>query len=105
MTILTDPVEKHDRLCYEASADRVSHEQRAVLFSKILGRKITYEQVCPIEFYKNVTEHGLPHSLAYELISYTINDLGQVTTPQLSILLNRPLRTLEGWIKEHADAF
>jgi len=83
----------------------LSNEERAAIFSKVLGKTITYEQKSPIEIYKAMTSHGLPHSLAYELITYGINDRDQNATPQLSILLNRPLRTLEDWVKDNAKAF
>jgi hypothetical protein len=105
VVILTDPVEKHDRLVYEMGSELLSNSQRAAIFSKVLGKAISYEQAAPNDCYKMFTGTGMVHSLAYELISYGINGLGQVVTPQLSILLNRPLNTLEQWVKENARAF
>jgi hypothetical protein len=103
--ILTEPVEKHDRLVYEMGREMLSNSQRAAIFSEVLGKPVAYEQATPNDCYKMFTGAGLVHSLAYELISYAINDLGQIVTPQLSILINRPLCTLEQWVKENAKAF
>jgi hypothetical protein len=36
-------VEKHDRYVYEMG-EVLSNEQRAAIFTKVLGRTITYEQ-------------------------------------------------------------
>jgi uncharacterized protein YbjT (DUF2867 family) len=103
--ILTQPIEKHDRLIYEMGAEMVSNEQRAAIFSKVLGKTIIYEQVSAADFYKIFIGAGLAHSLAYDFVSYGINDGGQVATPQLSILLGKEPRTLEAWIKDNAKAF
>jgi uncharacterized protein YbjT (DUF2867 family) len=105
VVILTEPVEKHDRLVYEMGSEMLSNEQRAQIFTKVLGRPITYEQMTPTDVYKMFTGVGLAHSLAYDLISYEINDGGQIVTPQLAILIGRPLGTLEEWVKENASKF
>ena len=83
----------------------VNNEQRAALFTKILGRTINYEQISPDEFYKMYTSHKIPHSLAYDLTSYGIYDGGQIETPQLSIITGKPLTTLEQWINQNVEQF
>ena len=48
---------------------------------------------------------GMPHAFVYNLISIGFETDVGYTTPQLSILINRPLRTMEEWLKENAQAF
>jgi len=57
------------------------------------------------EYYKMYTSHNIAHSLAYDLTSYGIYDGGQIETPQLSIIIGRPLTTLEQWINENVEQF
>ncbi|CAF1294475.1 unnamed protein product, partial [Adineta ricciae] len=70
-----------------------------------LGRTITYEQQSINDFYNESIKFGLPHALVYHFLS-TVSDIQpKSVTPQLSIILGRPLHTLEEWIKENAAAF
>ncbi len=103
--ILNESVEKHDRNVYEMGAETLSNEQRAAIFSKILDKPITYEQQSIEDFYKTYTDFGMPHSLVYNLISYFLNGISETTTPQLAIIIGRPLRTLEEWLMENTKTF
>ncbi len=105
VVILTESIEKHDRNVYEIGGDSLSNEQRAAVFSKVLGKSITYEQQSMEDFYKTLTGFGMSHSVTYSLLSYLMNANSGKTTPQTAILINRPLRTLEEWLKENAEAF
>ena len=105
VVILTESVEKHDRNVYEMGGENLSNEERAAVFSKVLGKPIIYEQQSIEDFYKASTGFGIPHSAVYSLIGYFQGDKTQTTTPQLAIILGRPLRTLEEWLKENAKAF
>ncbi|UJR29702.1 hypothetical protein I4U23_017250 [Adineta vaga] len=105
VAVLSESVEKHDRNVYELGADCLSNEQRAAVFSKVLGRSITYEQQSMEDFYKALTNHNMSHSFAYELTQYSMGDICQTPTPQIAIIIGRPLRTLEEWLKENAKAF
>ena len=87
------------------SAQSLTNEQRAQLFTKVLGRTITYEQQSIDDFYNESIKFGLPHSLIYYFLSTVSDTQPKYVTPQLSIILGRPLRTLEEWIKENAAAF
>ena len=105
MVVLTEPVEKHDRCVYEMGAETLSHEQRAAIFSKVLGKSITYQQEPPETLYKMLIGFGMSHSFVYDLISLYCQPTVGHATPQLSILINRPLRTMEEWLQENAKAF
>jgi hypothetical protein len=86
-------------------AEMLTNEQRAVIFSKVLGKPITYEQKPIEEIYKTFTSFGMPHSIAYSLISFALHDICKNTTPEVAIILGRPLRTLEEWLKENVNKF
>jgi uncharacterized protein YbjT (DUF2867 family) len=105
VVILTESVEKHDRNAYELAAETLTNEQRAAVFSKVLGRSIKFEQQSIEDFYKTYTNFGMSHSLVYNWISYLLNDICKSTTPQIALLLGRPLHTLEEWLRENAHAF
>jgi hypothetical protein len=85
--------------------ESLSHEQRAAIFSKVLGKSITYEQQSIEDFYKTCTGFGMPHSFVYNMLTYSSRDIGRNSTPQLFIIIGRPLRTLEEWLKENANKF
>jgi hypothetical protein len=103
--VLTDSAEKHDRVVYEMGAEALSNEERAAIFSKVLGRPIKYEQQSLDDFYKQYTSYGISHGVVYNLASYALNGMSKTITPQLAIVLGRPLGTLEAWIKKNVQAF
>ncbi|CAF4076699.1 unnamed protein product [Adineta steineri] len=70
VAILSESIEKHDRNVYEMGADSLSNEQRPAIFSKVLGRPITYEQKSMEDFYKTCIGFGMSHSLAFNFVSY-----------------------------------
>jgi len=105
VVILTESIEKHDRNVYEMAADPLTHEERAAIFSRVLGKPITYEQQSIENFYKAHIGFGMSHSSAYCFASLYLDGMNRTTTPQLAIILGRPLRTFEEWLKENAKAF
>lgn len=105
MVVLSESVEKHDRIVYQMGSETLSNEQRAAVFSKVLGRTITYEQQSIKEFYTTLIGYGVPHSAVYDLVSIFTTDTKDAPTPQISLLLGRPLRSFEDWLIEHVTAF
>ncbi len=95
MVILTESVEKHDRCVYEMGDESLSNEQRANIFSKVLGKSITYEQQPLESLYKMLIGFRMIHSLAYNLISMPFETTIVNVLPQFSILINKPLLTME----------
>ncbi len=77
-------------------AESQSHEQRAAIFFTVLDKPITYEQQSIEDFYKTYIGCRTSHSHAYNLISYFLNNVNETTTPQLPIIISRPLRNLDG---------
>lgn len=86
-------------------AEFLTQEQRAIIFSKVLNKSIIYEQKSVETLYNSLTSFGMPHSYAYDLVSFSMEPVNGHVTPQLSILINRPLHTLEEWLREHAKMF
>ncbi len=105
VVVLTEPIEKHDRCVYEMGAESLTNEQRAIIFSKVLGKSITFEQQSIENMYKMFIGFGMPHSIVYDMISLGLEKTVGNETPQLSILINRPLRTMEQWLQENVKAF
>ena len=105
VVVLSESVEKHDRNVYELGAEALSNEQRAAVFTKVLGKSITYEQQSLEDFYKTSTGLGMPHSFVYNFTLMASKDICDSTTPEISIIIGRPLHTLEEWLKENIKAF
>ena len=105
MVVLSESVEKHDRNVYELGAEALSNEERAAVFTRVLGKPITYEQQSFDDFYKALTGAGMSHSIIYNFAMGASKDICDTTTPQISILIGRPLHTLEEWLKDSAKAF
>lgn len=105
VVILTEPIEKHDHMVYEMGTEPVTNEERAAIFSKVLGRLITYEQQSMNDFYKQFINFGMTHAMAYNSVSFFSKDISRSATPELAIILGRPLRTLDEWVRENAEAF
>lgn len=105
VAVLSEPVDKHDRNVYELGTEALSNEQRAAIFTKVLGKPITYEQQSYEDFYKSTISMGLPHSLVYNFAMATSKDICDSTTPEIALITGRPLRTLEEWIKDNIKVF
>jgi hypothetical protein len=71
----------------------------------VLGKSITYEQQSMEDFYKASISHGLSHSLVYNFLSGLPSVGSDTTTPQVAVVIGRPLRTLKEWPRENAIAF
>ena len=87
------------------AAESLTNEERTAIFTKVLGRAIQYDQQSMEDFYNENIKFGLPHSLVYYFLSALSNNQTTTATPQLSVVLGRPLRTLEEWLLENAAAF
>ncbi|CAF0991702.1 unnamed protein product [Adineta ricciae] len=105
VAVLSEPVDKHDRNIYELGTEALSNEQRAAIFTKVLGRPITYEQQSYEDLYKFLTGMGLPHSIVYNFTMVASKNICDTTTPEIALITGRPLRTLEQWIKDNVKAF
>lgn len=105
IAVLSESVEKHDRNVYELGGEALSHEKRAAIFAKVLGKPIAYEEQSFEDFYKTLTGVHLSHSMVYNFMLGASKDICDATTPQISIIIGRPLHTLEEWLKENLKAF
>ncbi|CAF0849228.1 unnamed protein product [Adineta steineri] len=103
--VLSESVEKHDRNVYELGGETLTEEQRAAVFSKVLGKSIKYEQQSMEDFYKASISHGLPHSFVYHFALMASKDICDNPTPEIALIIGRPLRTLKDWVNENVKAF
>jgi uncharacterized protein YbjT (DUF2867 family) len=92
-------------MVYEMGAEALTNQERVSIFSKVLGRPITYEQQPLDDFYKHYIKFGMSHGLVYTFASHDISNQSKTTTPQLAIVLGRQLGTLEAWLRENAQTF
>jgi uncharacterized protein YbjT (DUF2867 family) len=85
VAVLSEPVDKHDRNVYELGTEALSNEERAAVFTKVLGKPITYEQQSFEDYYKTLTGHGMAHSWVYNFTLGASKNICDSTTPQISI--------------------
>jgi hypothetical protein len=74
VVLLSESVEKHDR--------------NVAVFMKVLDKPIKYVQPPIEDFYKTITNSGMSHSVAYDLISIYSKSGAELSTPQVSILIH-----------------
>jgi len=103
VSVFLDPIEKHGNNVYDVHPEVLSNKERAEIFSRVLGRQITYQQGEIQAVYDNLIKH-LPHKLAYDFASILSVDFDR-PTPQIVILTKRPTRKYEDWIKENRSYF
>ncbi|KAI8145722.1 hypothetical protein BJV82DRAFT_601987 [Fennellomyces sp. T-0311] len=102
--ILQEPVEKHGDIAYEMIGDVITNSQRAAVFSKVLGRKITYKRVTAQEQYNVlIAATGMPHVNVFDIMS--LPTLHGIPTPALPVILGREPETVEQWLEKNKDFF
>ncbi|ORX90799.1 NAD(P)-binding protein [Basidiobolus meristosporus CBS 931.73] len=100
--IMQEPLEKHYDAVYEMASEAISESERADIFSKALGKPITYTRVEPEITYKKFLSLGFPHNIAYNLASFEDE---YKTTPGLSILLGRKPESFQDWVEFNKSRF
>ena len=101
--ILMEPIEKHGDSAYELIGDVKTPQERAVMFSKILGRPIEYQQVEPQVIYDTFIKMGFDHALAYSVSTFSAKN--PTVTRGLQILLGRKPETVYEWLEKNKDTF
>ncbi|KAI9261559.1 hypothetical protein BDA99DRAFT_511743 [Phascolomyces articulosus] len=101
--ILMDPVEKHGDVAYELIGDVISPQQRATMFSDVLGRPIHYEQVDSQVIYDMFIRLGFDHTFAFSVSTYSANN--PTVSRGLKILLGRQPESVKEWLKKNKHVF
>ena len=103
--ILQEPIAKHGDAIYPMVSQLLSGKQRAEIFTKLLGRSITYQRSSIKEQYEilNTTFHGALHKAAYDLAQDLEPDFHY--SPGLSLVLGREPETLEEWVLKNKSQF
>ena len=91
VAVLSEPVEKHDRNVYEMGSESLTNEQRAAVFSKVLGKTIACEEQSMQEFYNTRIAMGMSHSFVYNYALIASKDICQPPRNTVKpLLLNTP---------------
>ncbi|KAH8554356.1 hypothetical protein BGW37DRAFT_465278 [Umbelopsis sp. PMI_123] len=102
--VLTEDIAKHDDCVYNLTTVKHSGNERAAIFSKVLGKEVKYVQVSVEQRYKIFTEMvHMPHKLAIGLVSF--NDFVSPANPALPLLLYRQHQSLEEWVEQNKERF
>ncbi|KAG2173426.1 hypothetical protein INT44_008778 [Umbelopsis vinacea] len=104
VTVMTEPVEKHDNCVYNLTTVKYSGNERAAIVSKVLGKEVKYVQIPVEQRYKIFTDVvRMPHFVAIGLVS--IEDLAAPVNKALPILLGRPVESLDAWFEANKEKF
>jgi len=104
LNVFLDPIEKHGICIYPLCPEPVSQTERALIFSRVLGREISYVQESMETVYNRYISMKFSHLFAYDIVSIGMNDF-KVPTSQISVLLKKPFRRLEQWVEENKEHF
>ncbi|KAH8554222.1 hypothetical protein BGW37DRAFT_483874 [Umbelopsis sp. PMI_123] len=102
VNVLSEPIDRHQNAVYEMTSESLSGEERAQIFSKVLGKDIKYVERTLLEEYKVYTGLGMPHLMAYSLTEYF--SMGHVNRG-LVMLLGREPESLEAYIEKNKEKF
>jgi uncharacterized protein YbjT (DUF2867 family) len=104
--ILTEP-DKHQNRGYSLTGpDALTYEQASHLFTKVLGRTVTYSKPSMNKFRKEMIARGLPKGFVNVMaILYLTTRFGMAkkVTQNFEFLLGRKPTSLEQYIRDHAD--
>jgi len=104
LNVMLDPIEKHGVAVYGITPDPLSYEERAEIYSRVLGKKVEYVRDTYENVYNAMSSHGLPHSMVYDLINLGNFDFSR-STPQVTILTKKPRRTFEQFLIDNKEKF
>ncbi|KAJ2960184.1 hypothetical protein NQZ79_g4366 [Umbelopsis isabellina] len=101
--VLTDPIEKNKDAVYDMTSEMLSGDERAEIFSRVLGKDIKYVKISAVEEYNNLTRHpGIPHTIAYNLVG--LPAFGDIDYG-LPVALGQEPQSMEEWITLNKDKF
>ncbi len=99
----------HDGAAYALTGgESLDYYQVADIFSRVLGRKITYKDPHSLAFLFSTVRHGTPLKFALVmqmLYRSTRNGIADVLTEDVSRLLGRPPRTFRQYVTDYAESW
>ena len=98
----------HDGEGYYQTGKALSLDEVAAIFSEVLGRDIRYKQVDVETWEDMVTGRGLPSWLIehqVKMIGFAADGAYSYETDATEKIAGHPKRTLETFVRDHADAF
>jgi uncharacterized protein YbjT (DUF2867 family) len=97
--VLTESIEKHIDSVYTLIGESLSANGVSGVLSDVLGREIKSKRISYQEQYDEHISNGLPHFLAYDLVS--LQDVPNATP--FGILLGRSPQTVRQWLQNNYD--
>lgn len=101
--VLTDPVEKNKDAVYDMTSEMLSDDERAKIFSRVLGKDIKHVKISAVEEYNNLMRvPGIPHIIAYNLTG--LPAFGDIDYG-LPVALGQEPQSMEEWITLNKENF
>ncbi|MFZ5354357.1 MAG: SDR family oxidoreductase [Bacillota bacterium] len=101
--------DKHKNKAYTLTGpEALDYYQAAEIFTRVLGRKITYSNPSPLAFRKEMINRGVKKDFANVMVMLYLTTrfgMAKSTTPELEQLLGRKATTLEQYVKDYAESF
>jgi uncharacterized protein YbjT (DUF2867 family) len=103
--VLSEDIKKHGNGVYELVGDVVTANQRAEIFTRVLGRPIAYQKLSALDRYNGLQKHlpFLPFLMLYDLA--IMQDRSPAISQGLAILLGREPETFEAYLQSNKKAF
>ncbi|KAG2172750.1 hypothetical protein INT43_000097 [Umbelopsis isabellina] len=103
INVLTDAIEKNKDAVYDMTSEMLSDDERAKIFSRVLGKDIKHIRISAVEEYNNLMRTpGMPHIIAYNLTG--LPAFGDIDYG-LPVALGKEPQSMEEWIILNKDKF
>jgi uncharacterized protein YbjT (DUF2867 family) len=98
--VLTEPIEKHANCVYPMVSETLTTNERAAIFSELLGKPIKGKLVPADALYNQLLKVTGSHSVAIGFVQKTE---ARGPTPYYSIMIGRPAQTLREWLQQDGN--
>jgi uncharacterized protein YbjT (DUF2867 family) len=98
--VLTEPVEKHANCVYPMVSETLNTNERAAIFSELLGKPIKGKLDPADTLYDQILKFTGSHPMAIDLVQKTE---ARGPTPYYTIMIGRPAQTLREWLQQDGN--
>jgi uncharacterized protein YbjT (DUF2867 family) len=102
------PADHVGKTYWPTGPQSLSYEEAATVFSKVLGRPITFRRLSFEEQKQVMISAGLPEAIAdmnAQALTLAADGDSDLVTDDVLAILGRPARTFEEFVSDHAAAF
>lgn len=106
--VMSDPERYANRSYTLTGAEARTYDEAAGIFSRVLGRPVSYSNPSAGEFRREMLRRGMPREIVNMMVAlYFTAKLGLAkrVTPELEALLGRKPATLEQYVRDYADCW